>query len=257
MVKVSGLSSGYSGKDVLSGIDLTLSPGELTILVGPNGCGKSTLLKTLCGLLPAKSGEILLNGEHIAAYSSRQLAQQVSYLAQSRPVSDISVEHMVLHGRFPYLSYPRRYRQQDLEIARRAMDQLGISEFAAMPLSTLSGGTRQKVYIAMALAQDTPIVLLDEPTTYLDIAHQLQMMEHARFLCRQGKTVVMVLHDISMALQTADRLIVMNDGRILQQGKPEDVFASGCLDAVFGVHIGRVPITNGWHYYYDTQGGMR
>lgn len=257
MIKASGLSSGYPGKTVLSSVDITIPAGKVTMIVGPNGCGKSTLLKTLCGLLPVQSGEIQLSGRNINEYSPKLLAQQLAYLPQSRPIPDITVERMVLHGRFPYLSYPRRYRTQDLQIARGAMERMGILELAQTPLPALSGGQRQKVYIAMALAQDTPIVLLDEPTTYLDVSHQLQMMEHARFLCREGKTVVMVLHDLSMALQVADQLIVMDRGRIVQQGRPEEIFTSQCLDAVFGVSFGRVQTKSGWHYYYETGGGER
>ena len=257
MINISELSAGYPGKPVLADVDLAIPAGKLTIIVGPNGCGKSTLLKTLCGLLPMQKGEIRVSGKNITEYTPKMLARQIAYLAQSRPVPEITVEHMVLHGRFPYLGYPRRYRPQDLAAARRAMEQMGLLELAETPLSVLSGGTRQKVYIAMALAQDTPIVLLDEPTTYLDISHQLQMMAHARELCRAGKTVVMVLHDISMALQTADQLVVMEHGRVVRQGEPQEVFASGCLDAVFGVHIDRVSAKNGWHYYYDTGGEAR
>lgn len=254
MIEVSGLSAGYPGRPVLREISLSIPRGSLTVIVGPNGCGKSTLLKTLCGILPAQTGEILLSGKPLSAYSAVQRARTVSYLTQSRPVSGLTAEQMVLHGRFPYLRYPRRYRAEDLAIARQAMTQMGILELADQPLATLSGGTRQKVYLAMALAQDTPIVLLDEPTTYLDISHQLQMLSHARALCRAGKTVVMVLHDLSAALQTADRVVVMGEGRVVRQGGAEEIFASGCLDAAFGVHVARVPAQNGWHYYYETKG---
>ena len=257
MIKVSGLFSGYPGRNVLSGVDMNVPASSLTVIVGPNGCGKSTLLKTLRGILPPQEGEILLNGQSITDYSPKMLARQVAYLAQSRPVPDITVERLVLHGRFPYLSYPRRYRPRDLQIAHDAMERMNVLELAQMPLAALSGGTRQKVYIAMVLAQDTPIVLLDEPTTYLDVSHQLQMMEHARFLCREGKTVVMVLHDLSMALQTADRLIVMDGGRVVRQGVPQDIFASRCLNGVFGAEFGRVETKSGWHYYYEAKGEER
>lgn len=257
MVKVSGLFSGYPDRNVLSEVDMTIPASSLTVIVGPNGCGKSTLLKTLCGILTAQEGEILLDGQNIGAYSPKMLARQVAYLAQSRPIPDITVERLVLHGRFPYLNYPRRYSPRDLQIARDAMERMGVLELAQTPMATLSGGTRQKVYIAMALTQNTPLVLLDEPTTYLDVSHQLQMMEHARFLCREGKAVVMVLHDLSMALQTADWLIVMDGGRVIWQEEPQNVFESRCLDRVFGVELKRVKTKTGWHYYYEGKGGER
>lgn len=254
MIEVQHLTAGYPGRAVLRDISLTVPRGSLSIVVGPNGCGKSTLLKALCGILPAESGTIALAGKPLVSYSGTQRARTVSYLAQSRPVSDLTAGQMVLHGRFPYLSYPRRYRAQDLAAAQQAMEQMGILDLADAPLSTLSGGTRQKVYLAMALAQDTPVILLDEPTTYLDIAHQLQLLSHARALCRSGKTVVMVLHDLAAALQTADRLIVMQDGRLIRQGSPEEIETSGCLDAVFGVHVGHVQTEQGRHYFYVPKG---
>ena len=132
------------------------------------------------------------------------------------------------------------------------MNRMGITELKDTPLSNLSGGTRQKVYIAMALAQNTPVILFDEPTTYLDISHQLQMMDHAHFLSTEGKTVIMVLHDLSMALQVADQLVVMDNGTVISHGTPQEIFDSGCLDQVFGVNLTRIQTKNGWHYYYET-----
>ena len=257
MIEVSDLSFGYSSRNVLSDIHFTASAGQITVIIGPNGCGKSTLLKMLCGILVPRSGEIRIHGRGIAEYNTKLLAQQVAYLAQSRPIPDISVERMVLHGRFPYLNYPRRYRIQDFQIARSAMERMGILDLAETALPALSGGIRQKVYIAMALAQDTPIILFDEPTTYLDVSHQLRIMAYARDLCREGKTVVMVLHDLSMALQMADHLIVMNRGRIVVQGSPEEIFLSGHLTDVFGIEIRRIWVENSWQYYYKEREEVR
>ena len=254
MIEAKQLSAGYPGCPVLSDVSLTIPDGSITVIAGPNGCGKSTLLKVLCGILPIQSGEVLLNGQSIPALPQKELARQVAYLAQSRQIPDITVQRMVLHGRFPYLSYPRSYSAADIRIAQSAMARMGISDLAEAPLSTLSGGQRQKVYIAMALAQDTPVILFDEPTTYLDVSHQMQMMAQARFLCREGKTVVMVLHDLSMALQIADRLLVMEQGRIISQGTAEAVFEEKCLDRVFGIRIRRIQTETGWHYYYESEG---
>lgn len=254
MIEAKHLSAGYPGKPVLSDVSFTVPQGQITVILGPNGCGKSTLLKALCGILPADSGEITINVQNISALPPKALARQVAYLAQSRQVPDITARRMVLHGRFPYLGYPRRYSREDLAIAQAAMKQMGIESLADTPLSALSGGQRQKVYLAMALAQNTPVILLDEPTTYLDVAHQLQMMEHANYLCREGKTVVMVLHDLSMALQTAHRVILMDQGSIVLEGTAEKIFQSGCLDRVFGVKVRRVQTPGGWHYYCEGGG---
>ena len=252
MINITNLCTGYSSEEILHHVNLTIPSGKITVIVGPNGCGKSTLLKTLCGILPIQTGTISLDGQNLNAFTPQTLAHRISYLAQSRQVPDISVQRMVLHGRFPYLSYPRRYRKEDFQIASDAMNRMGITDLAEVPLSQLSGGTRQKVYIAMALAQNTPIILFDEPTTYLDISHQLQTMEHARFLSNEGKTVVMVLHDLSMALQIADQIVVMNQGMIINQGTVQDIYDSGCLDQVFRIKLARIQTRTGWHYYYDS-----
>lgn len=250
MIEIHGLRAGYPGKDVLQNVCLSVPEGEITVIVGPNGCGKSTLLKALCGIIPA-GGRVCRGGAELSALPQRELARQVAYLAQNRPLPDITVRRLVLHGRFPYLSYPRRYRAEDLAAADAAMERMGISQLAETPVANLSGGQRQKVYIAMALAQDTPIILLDEPTTYLDIRHQLQMMDQVRALKRDGKTVIMVLHDLSHAMQTADTVVVMADGGIVTAGIPEEVFRSGSLQAVFGVEVERVRTGSGWHYYCE------
>lgn len=250
MLEIESLHGGYRGTEILHGIDLTIPSGAVTVIAGPNGCGKSTLLRTVAGILPAMGGKIRLNGTDLCALSPAQRARQIAYLAQGRPVSDITVERMVLHGRFPYLSYPRHYGKQDLQIARRAMETMGIVELAHRNMGTLSGGQRQNVYIAMTLAQDTPLVLMDEPTTYLDIANQMQMMAQARFLAEAGKAVVLVLHDLSAALKCADSLVVMDRGKIVIQDTADAVFQSGCLDDVFGIRMARCASPDGWQYYY-------
>lgn len=258
MIELKRLCGGYEGKpyeEVLHDINLTIPQGKVTVLVGPNGCGKSTLLKTMVGILPKQSGEILVDGKNTDSFRGTELAQKLAYLAQNRQIPDITALNMVLHGRFPYLSYPRKYRPQDWEIARTAMERMGISDLAERSMSTLSGGTRQKVYIAMALAQDTEHILMDEPTSFLDVAYQLQMMEQARFLADSGKAVVMVLHDLAMALQTADMLVVMQDGRIVSCGDAQTVYDSGCLDEVFGISVERYETADGWQYYYRSGGG--
>ena len=249
MLEIESLSAGYPNHPVLENISLTFPKGSVTVIAGPNGCGKSTLLKALAGILNS-AGTRKLNGECLQGLSPQEMARRIACLPKNRAVPEITARRLVLHGRFPYLSYPRRYRREDEEIADAALKRLGIEDLAHRSMVSLSGGQRQKVYIAMVLAQDTPVVLLDEPNTYLDIAHQIQMMELARFLAREGKVVVLVLHDLTMALEWADRLVVMDGGRILTQGSPEEVFQSGCLPQAFGVMVNRIRTEQGWKYYY-------
>ena len=250
MIDLINISAGYPGQPVLQDLSLHCPTGKITVLAGPNGCGKSTLLKAIAGLLPLESGNVLLDGTDAAALTARQRAQQVAYLCQSRHVPDINVERLVLHGRFPHLSYPRHYSSEDHRIAWEAMEAMGLSDLAKRPLASLSGGMRQRVYIAMALAQNTPCILFDEPTTFLDIAHQIQTMELAQQLCASGKTVVMVLHDIPLALRTAHNMALVHEGRVVTSGTAEDVLFSGALPEVFGVDVGRFYAPSGWQYYY-------
>lgn len=251
MLEVKSLSAGYSDTHVLEHVDFRIPSGKVTVILGPNGCGKSTLLKALCGIIPADSGQVVLDGENILTLPQRQLAQRVAYLAQSRQIPDITVERLVLHGRFPYLGYPRRYRKEDYAIADAAMKTMGVAELADELVQNLSGGQRQKVYIAMALVQDTPVILLDEPTTYLDISHQLQLMQQARMLAAQGKTVAMIIHDLPHAFQTADHMILMQEGKIVADGTPEQIYASGMISSVFGVRLCRTGTEGGWRYYCE------
>lgn len=249
MLEIRDVYSGYDGKTVLHGVSLRAAAGQITMILGPNGCGKSTLLKTICGIQSVTSGQILLDGENLLALSSRQAAQKAAYLAQNRQIPDITVGRLVLHGRFPYLSYPRRYREADYLAAEKVMEQMRIRELARQPLSCLSGGQRQKAYIAMALAQDTDIILLDEPTTYLDVSCQLQMLRQARELADSGKYVIMVLHDLPHALAAADRILLMREGSAVMEGTPGEVFDAGVLEEVFGVRVARVQAGGQWHYF--------
>lgn len=249
MIELKQVCAGYPGKRILQNLDLVVPAGQLTVLVGPNGCGKSTLLKTLIRLLRHDEGEILVDGREISTLSPNALARKIAYLPQHREVPDITAERMVLHGRFPYLSYPRRYRPQDREAVRDALAQLGLTELARTPMNQLSGGMQQKVYIAMALAQDTPAVILDEPTAFLDIAHQLQLMTLARQLADRGKAVLLVLHDLPLALEYGDRIAVMKEGRLLDAGTPEEIYARGTLKQAFSVNIHRTAVADGWRYY--------
>lgn len=250
MIQLRSLRAGYPGRPVLEGIDLDFRPGEVLAILGPNGCGKSTLLRAANGLLSRSGGEVLLDGVPPEKLTAREIAQKVAYLPQSRTVPSITAGRMVLHGRFPYLSYPRRYRREDREMVQRALAWVGASELAPRLVSQLSGGQRQKVYLAMALAQDTATVLMDEPTTYLDVGCQLEVMELARRLAEEGRAVVMVLHDLPLALRCAHRAALLCKGRVCQIGTPEELYGSDLLEQVMGVSLGRAETERGWRYFY-------
>lgn len=250
MIELKNLSAGYRGNTVFHNVSLSFEQGEVLAILGPNGCGKSTLLRTVLGLHTQKSGQVLFDGVSSDQLTARQVAQRVAYLAQSRNVPNITARRMVLHGRFPRLSFPRHYRREDYDAVSKAMRDVDAADIADRSVQELSGGQRQKVYLAMVLAQETDTVLMDEPTTYLDVQHQLEVMKVARRLAEQGKAVVLVLHDLCLALRMADRIAILSDGKILQVGTPEDVYVSGVLDSVFRVRVCRVHTESGWQYYW-------
>lgn len=249
MIQLKNLSAGYGGVSFVKQVTLDFRPGEVLALVGPNGSGKSTLLKAALGLLPAQEGQVLYDGRDMAKMGRKEIARKAAFLTQSRNTPAITSLRMVLHGRFPYLSYPRRYRKEDYAMARRALDLTGSRAHEDANVKELSGGQRQGVYLSMALAQDTETVFMDEPTTYLDVNRQLQTMATARALAGQGKAVVLVLHDLPMALQGADRMAVLEEGTLLCWDRPEAVYASGVLDRVFGVDLHRMETPHGPQYY--------
>ncbi len=251
MLELKNVSAGYPGRTVLRNVSLDACPGRVLALLGPNGCGKSTLIRTAAGLQPALSGEILLDGKPLRDYSSRQAAQRIAYLPQSRAVPGITARRMVLHGRFPYLSYPRRYRQEDYAAVDQALFQADAAELADCLLPELSGGQRQKVYLAMALAQETETILMDEPTTYLDVRHQMETLGLSRRLAAEGRAVVLVLHDICLALEMADEIAVLGEGRLLALGGPEDIYRSKVLERVMRVCLSRAASPRGWRYFCE------
>ena len=249
MIQLNNLSAGYFGKPIIQNITMDFTPGKVTVLLGPNGSGKSTLLKAALGLLPQMIGEVLYDGVDIRQLKHRQIAQKAAFLTQSRNTPSIQALRMVLHGRFPYLTYPRHYSRQDYTISRKAMESTGSLQHEDTNISQLSGGQRQGVYLAMALAQDTQTVFMDEPNTYLDISRQFQMMQTAHSLAREGKAVVLVLHDISLALREADCIAVLQEGSLLCCSTPDYVYQSGILAQVFGVGIHRMNTPHGVQYY--------
>ncbi|NNH75808.1 ABC transporter ATP-binding protein [Nocardia uniformis] len=228
---------GYGDRVIVDGLSIDIQTGVITTVIGPNGCGKSTLLRSLGRLLRPRSGQVLLDGKAIAAMKTRDVARVVGMLPQT-PVAPegLTVADLVARGRHPHQSWLRQWSADDETEVAAALDQTGIADLADRTLDELSGGQRQRAWISMALAQGTDILLLDEPTTYLDLAHSLEVLDlvdrlHADF----GRTVVMVVHDLNLAIRYSDQLIVMCAGRIVAQGRPADVISADLLLEVFGL----------------------
>lgn len=246
MLKLNDICAGYGEKEVLKSVSLEVSAGELISIIGPNGSGKSTLLKVAMGILAPFDGEIIINGTPSYKLTCTETAKRVSYLAQSTRVPDMTVRQSVLHGRFPHLKYPRSYGKRDCEIAAEAIEKLGLSGFSEKPLAELSGGMRQKAYIARALAQDTDCILLDEPAAYLDISAGIELMKVLRALASGGKCIVAVMHDLPLALAFSNRTALLHNGRLAACDTPERLCDSGIIRDVFGVEVRR----DGENCYY-------
>ncbi|MGN1163698.1 MAG: ABC transporter ATP-binding protein [Candidatus Ornithospirochaeta sp.] len=238
-LRIEGISSGYGKRIVLSDVSFKAERGEITSIIGPNGCGKSTLLKTLAGLIPLSAGKIFYGENDSSLLDKSERARRVSYLSQNRNTPDITVSSLVLHGRFPYISYPRRYSREDYIRVDEVLSKMGLSDKKDKRVSDLSGGERQKVYIAMCLVQDTDVLLFDEPTTFLDVSRQFSFLDEAKALRDEGKTIVMVLHDIPQALEESDRIVVLSGGRVMGEGDRDEVFSSGIVEDIFGVSLSR------------------
>ncbi len=251
LLSAKGISSCYNGREVLHKVSADINGGKVTAIIGPNGSGKSTLLKTLIGIVPKKEGEIFSEGKSTDSMSSLEIARRIAYLPQMKSVPDLTVRTMVLHGRFSHLSYPRRYRKEDLESVEKAMEITGITEYAEKNVSSLSGGTVQLVFLAMALAQSSPVILMDEPTSFLDISHQIKLMKLCRGIVSEGRAVAAVLHDIPLALKYADNMIVMSNGKIVLYGTTSDVYKSGVLNRVFNVEVKEAAAETGIIYYCE------
>lgn len=237
MLELKNISAGYGNHTVLEGVTADFAKGALTSVVGVNGCGKSTLLKSALGILPLSGGEIVIDGENIQSLGRTGIARRVAYLSQGKNTPDMTVSQLVLHGRFPHLSYPRRYGSADRKIASEAMESLGIAHLAHKTLSSLSGGMRQTAYIAMAICQDTDYILLDEPVTYLDIAHQLELMKLLRRLADAGKGIVTVMHDLTLAFNFSDEIAVIDGGRITAKATPTEISELSVIEDIFGVRM--------------------
>lgn len=235
ILSLHNVNAGYGMSTILFDVSLEIKKGEILTLAGCNGSGKSTLLKVSSRQIPLKSGKILLNGKMLSAYSQKELAKTISFLTQMPSTPAISVESLTLHGRFPYLGFSRKITKEDKEKVEQAMEMAGVASFRRRDLRQLSGGERQKAFLSMVIAQDTDVLFLDEPTTYLDIGKQFEILELVKKINRGGKTIVMVLHDLSHVLSYSDRVALVEKGEILALDDPKKIYENGLLDAVFGV----------------------
>ncbi|WP_336632725.1 MULTISPECIES: ABC transporter ATP-binding protein [unclassified Microbacterium] len=245
-LRAEGLTLGYEGRTVSEDLDLDIPTGGLTVIVGPNACGKSTLLRALARLLSPQQGRVLLDGADVHRMKSKDLARRLGMLPQSSISPDaIKVTDLVARGRHPHQSVWRQWSPQDTTAVTEAMTAAGVLDLADRYVDELSGGQRQRVWIAMLLAQETPYLLLDEPTTYLDIAHQIELMELLTDLHRAGRTVVAVLHELNQAARYATHLVAMRDGAVVASGPPRDVVTPDLIGECFGlpVHVIADPIS--------------
>lgn len=236
-VRVDGIHAGYGTDTILNGIDLTVPAGAVSAIVGPNGCGKSTLLKTIARVLRPTDGSVLLDGEPVHSLPTRQVAKQLGLLPQSNVVPEqLTVRDLVERGRYPHRGVFSPWSDTDRDAVAEALEVTGTVSLAERHVDELSGGQRQRAWIAMVLAQQTPVLLLDEPTTYLDLAHRLEVLRLLRRLNRdRGATVVMVLHDLNESCRYADHIIAMRDGAVHASGQPRDVVTPELVADVFGV----------------------
>lgn len=237
LLKADNIVAGYDKKIIIDGINITIPRNKISVIIGANGCGKSTLLKTLSRLIQPASGKILLDEENLSDIAPKQLAKILGLLPQS-PVAPegITVADLVGRGRFPYQSFFKGLGKTDYEAVEEALEIMGITDLANHSLDELSGGQRQRVWIAMALTQETDILLLDEPTTFLDISYQVEILDLLTDLNRKrGTTIVMVLHDINLSARYADHLFALHRGKLISEGAPSDIITVALIKQVFNL----------------------
>lgn len=231
------LSLSYGGTPIVGSLTVDIAAGAVTAIVGPNACGKSTLLRGLARLLSPSGGQVILDGTDIASLKTKDVARRLGLLPQSSIAPDgITVADLVTRGRFPHQKLLRQFSRADQQAVAEAMESTGVSAIAGRPVDELSGGQRQRVWVAMVLAQQTPLILLDEPTTFLDIAHQIELLDlFAELNIQQGRTIVAVLHDLNHACRFADEIIAMKAGSIVAKGDPAAIVTAELVEEVYGL----------------------
>ena len=256
MIRADVLYAGYDGKVILEDVSFSVGEGEIVGLIGPNGAGKSTLLKTLRGILPPLSGTAMLMGDDINVLAAKDFARRAAYLQQRVEMTfDYTAQDIVLAGRYPYLSWWRQENAHDLAIAEACMAYTGVSDLADSPLHAMSGGQRQRVLLAKVLAQQTPVLFLDEPATGLDIIYQEEIFRFCRELSAAGKTVLLVAHELSLAARFCSRLLLIGRGTLLADGRPQEVLTDELLSQAYGapVRVVENPLTHHAEVYTEPE----
>lgn len=236
-IETKNVNIAYGNVNIVEDLNLEIPKGKITTIIGANGCGKSTILKTIARILKAKSGDIYINSKNINGQSSKEIARNMAVLPQSpQAPSGLTVEELIAYGRFPHQKGFGKMKKEDEDIVTWALKSTGIEEFRERPMEALSGGQRQRAWIAMALAQQTEILILDEPTTYLDLAHQLEILKLLEELNRkQGTTIVMVIHELNNAARFADHMIGVKKGKVVCQGTAHEVMTKENLKELFNI----------------------
>ncbi|WP_144510784.1 ABC transporter ATP-binding protein [Bacillus sp. FJAT-22090] len=237
VIETKNLTLSYGENIIIDSLDLQIPRGEITVLIGGNGCGKSTILRSIARLLKPQKGAVLLEGKAISKMSTKDVAKQMAILPQSPLAPEgLTVLQLVKQGRYPYQTWLKQWTEEDEEKVTQALKATAIEDLKDRPVDSLSGGQRQRAWIAMTLAQDTDIILLDEPTTYLDMTHQIEILDLLYELNEKEKrTIVMVLHDLNLACRYADNIVAIKDRKVYEQGKPENIISCPLVKNVFGM----------------------
>ena len=238
IIELKNLSIGYGNKSVLQDVNAKINKGEIVGIIGCNGAGKSTLLKTIRGLLPKQSGEILYFGRKLESFSEKELAREVAYLQQNVEVGfGYTGKDIVLAGRYPYMKWWKGESISDEELALKCMEYTGTKELAERPVNEVSGGQKQRILLAKVLAQQTPILFLDEPTTGLDMVYQEEIFRVSKALAKMGKTILMVVHELNLAAKYCSRIILLGEGTVIADGRPDNVFTEKILSKAYNAPV--------------------
>lgn len=247
MIKIRNLNFGYKNKKILKDINVTIPKGKISIIIGNNGCGKSTLLKSMCNIITPQSGDIYFNDTNIKDISVKEVSKMVSFVHQTPKIpEEVTIEELCMMGRNPHKRLFDRINEEDMQIIKKAMQMTDVWDLKDQTLLNLSGGQRQRAFIALALSQGTDIIFLDEPTTYLDINYQYEILDLLKKLNREyNKTIVMVIHDLNQAEAYADNVILMSQGKIINEGNPSEVITENSINKIFKLKCEKVFSSNG------------